>query len=317
MRVAVLGMGAVGGYFGGRLAEAGGDVVFLVRRDRHAVPACGVDLSIASPFGDWRGRVAVAAADDETVRADIVVVATKAFDLAAALTAPALAAIRGARVVPLLNGIRHLDALPRLLPGTVPAGGLAHLMVSRDGSRITHSNRLHRFRFGPVAGGRDEVLAGLEGAMAGARIDAACSPDIVEEMWANFQMLAAFSAVCCLLRAPVGGIVATDNGRDVMLRALAETASVAAAEGHPCTAAHREETAALLTQPGSGFSASMLRDLEGNRPTEADHVVGDMVRRGSRHGLDLPVLECAWAALQSYESKRIAGSPAKPERGEG
>jgi 2-dehydropantoate 2-reductase len=60
----------------------------------------------------------------------------------------------------------------------------------------------------------------------------------------------------------------------------------------------------------------MLRDLEGNRPTEADHVVGDMVRRGRRHGLDLPVLECAWAALQSYEAKRTAGLSGKPERGE-
>lgn len=125
-------------------------------------------------------------------------------------------------------------------------------------------------------------------------------------MWAKFQMLAAFSAVCCLTRSAVGDIVATDNGRDLMVRGLSETARVAAAEGHPCSQDHLDETVALLTQPESKFSASMLRDLKANRPTEADHIVGDMVRRGRSHGLDLPVLECAWAALQAYESKRNA-----------
>ncbi len=303
MRVAVIGMGAVGGYFGGRLVEAGGDVVFLLRRGHGALPTGGADLSIESSFGNWKGRVKAAAIDDKTVRPDVIVIASKAFDFAAALGGLIIQA-NSARVVPLLNGIRHLDEASRLLPGVIPAGGLAHLMVRRDGARIIHSNQVHRFRFGPIAGGHDDVLAELAQVAGGARMDAAYSPDIVNEMWAKFQMLAAFSAVCCLTRSAVGAIVATDNGRDLMVRSLSETAFVAAAEGHACSQAHLDETVALLTQPGSEFSASMLRDLEAHRPTEADHIIGDMVRRGRRHGYDLPILECAWTALQSYESRR-------------
>jgi 2-dehydropantoate 2-reductase len=294
MRIAVLGMGAVGGYFGGRFVEAGGEAIFLVRAAHPALATGRVELSIESPFGAWRGPVPVAAIDGERVRADVVVVATKAFDFAVALAAPALRAcvLDGTRLVPLLNGMRHLDIMPRQA-GAVPAGGLAHLMARRDGDRIIHGNEVHRFRFGPLAGGRDAVLEALGDAFGDARIDAAYSADIVGEMWAKFQMLAAFSAMCCLFRATVGDIVATDNGRALMLRALEDTAAVAAAEGHPPTPDHREETAALLTRPGSRFAASMLRDVAAGQPTEADHVLGDMVRRGRSHGLDLPVLECA------------------------
>jgi 2-dehydropantoate 2-reductase len=302
VRIAILGMGAVGGYFGGRLVEAGLDVVFLVR-DASQVPERS-ELELKSPLGDWRGRVELASVSDQRVRPDVIVIATKAFDFQAARAAVAPLTDSGTRIVPLLNGVRHLDELGMYLPRAVPAGGLAHLMVSREHSRIVHANRLHRFRFGPLAGGSDEVLAELGRLARHANMDAAASADIRGEMWAKFQMLAAFSALCCLTRATAGGIVATDNGSMLMARALAETARVAAAEGYPCGEAHLTETERLLTEPGSPFSASMLRDIEARRPTEADHILGDMVRRGRRHGLDLPILECAWAALQVYEACR-------------
>ena len=304
MRVAIVGMGAVGGYFGGRLVEAGLDVVFLLRDSRH--DSSTAELDIESPFGNWHGRVRVASVSDRQIHPDVLVVATKAFGFSAALDAVADLASGGARLIPLLNGVRHLDEAARLLPGAVPAGGLAHLMVSRQGSRVIHSNNLHRFRFGLLAGGADDVLTELGRLASRANMDAAVGADIFGEMWAKFQMLAALSALCCLTRTAVGGIVATDNGRTLMERALAETARVATAEGHPCSATHLAESTRLLTEPGSHFSASMLRDMEANRPTEADHILGDIVRRGRRHGLDLPILECAWAVLQVYEARRGA-----------
>lgn len=302
MRIAVVGLGAVGGYFGIRLLQAGADVVFL-QRPGAGVPVGQQHVQLASPFGDWEGTVRRVSPSD--ARADIVVVATKARDLAAALEAAAASARDGARVLPLLNGVRHLETLAGTLGSAPLLGGLAHLMVSHDGSgRITHSNQLHRFRFGQLSGGPDPLLDELAALACSAGVDAAHVPDIGSQMWAKFQMLAAFSALGCLARADVGTLMSTDNGRALTLRALDETRRIVAAEGWPVSEAHLAETRELLTAAGSPFHPSMLRDVIAGRATEADHVVGDMVRRGRRHGLDCPVLESAWTALQCHELRR-------------
>lgn len=312
MRIAILGMGAVGGYFGARLLQAGGKVVFLRRRGR-AAEELPRRLRLSSPLGDWEGGVTVCPVDEFDDAVDVVLVALKAFDLEPALASIAHLVAGGAQVLPMLNGVRHIDVIARRFPTSPSLGGLAHLMVSHDGrGHITHGNSLHHFRFGQISGAADDVLDALAALAQAAHVDAVHTPTVQAQMWSKFQMLAAFSAMCCLTRASVGQMMAADNGKRLMERALEETALTAAAEGHACPASHLDETRQLLTQAASPFNASMLRDLLAARRTEAEHIVGDMVRRARQHGLDTPLLECGWAALQVHEIQMAVtnGSPA-------
>jgi 2-dehydropantoate 2-reductase len=308
-RIAVLGAGGVGGYFGARLAQAGAPVAFVARSKR-ADQLRERGIRVQSPRGDWQGKVEVRSPSSEAGDCDVVVVACKAYDLEAAIGACRAAAAPGARILPLLNGIRHLRELEAAFPDAVVWGGLAHLMVwtAPDGA-IRHGGNFHTFRFGRLDGGADPLADELAACLATASIDAAASATICRDMWAKFQMLAALAGTTCLLRAPVGVIVETQCGASLMTEALRETAAIAAAEGFPVGEDHFRKAQALLTEPGSRFASSMLRDIQGGRPTEAAHIVGDMFRRAATHGIDAPILRLAWAHLEAYEiGRRRQGS---------
>jgi 2-dehydropantoate 2-reductase len=117
-------------------------------------------------------------------------------------------------------------------------------------------------------------------------------------------MLASLAAATCLIRAPVGRIVATEGGERLMLELIDECARIAEAEGHRPGEDRLDATRRMLTQPGSALTASMLRDMQAGGPTEADHVIGDLLRRGAAHGLETPALAIAWINLQAYEAGR-------------
>lgn len=238
MRVLILGAGGVGGYLGGRLIQSGVSVTFLVRAQK-AEQLAGHGLRLTSQFGDWEGKVNAITAEDRPEAAfDLVVLACKGYDLA-----PAIHAIRPfvrarTQVLPLLNGMGHMERLQAAFPGAV-LGGLAHIMVSvaADGT-IVHGNRLHRYRMGALPGGDDGMLRELVAALQQAPIEAGIAENILDEMWSKFQFISGFAAVTTLLQASVGKIVETDAGGDIMREALAETARVAEAEGFPVTPEH-------------------------------------------------------------------------------
>ena len=309
MRILVLGAGAIGGYFGGRLAAAGADVTFLVR-DRRAAQLAAGGLVIKSPTGDLtlpspKTLTAGAAAD---IPFDIVLLTCKAYDLGAAIESIAPHVGAASAVLPLLNGMAHLDALDARFGEARVLGGLCQIAatLTPDGE-IRHLNDAHRLVFGERDGRRTARVQALAAVMAGAKFESRPSDDILQEMWEKFVMLATLAGMTCLMRASVGAIMAAAEGEALMREFLDECAAVAAAAGHPPRASFLERTRPLLTARESDFTASMLRDIERGGPTEGDHILGDLLRRGRRFGVSTPLLRVANCHLESYEARRAAG----------
>ncbi len=307
MRTLVLGAGAVGGYFGGRLAEAGRDVTFLVRGPRAAALA-EHGLKVASPLGDFQVPVKVATADRVGGRYGLVLLTAKHYDLDAAIDAIRPGVGPGTAVLPLLNGLVHLDRLDAAFgPGQV-LGGVAYVGsgLLPDGS-IRHWNRLSGIAFGERAGGVGARARAIEKLFAGTPVSAPANDNILQEMWEKFVMISAMAGMNCLMRGTVGEIVATDEGKALMVEALGECRAVAEAAGYPPRREARERVEAMLTEPGSINSASMRQDLEAGRRTEADAILGDMLRRAKGFGIATPLLRAAYTHLQVHENRLRGG----------
>lgn len=302
MRILVLGAGATGGYFGGRLAEVGADVTFLVREPR-ARELARDGLVLRSPLGD--ARLAVKTALAAAAGYDLVLLACKAYDLEEAIAAVAPAVAGGAVLLPLLNGVRHFESLDARFGRERVLGGLAQIGASLGPhGAVHHLSGFQALVFGERDPAQRAHCAAFARACAGAKFDARLSEAIELELWEKFVFLATLAAMTCTLRAPVGTIVATQEGEALMCETLEECRAVAAAAGWAPRAEALARYRALLTERGSGFSASMLRDIERGRPTEAAHIVGDMLERARATGVSAPLLRVAWAHLQAYEVRR-------------
>ena len=310
MRVLVLGAGGTGGYFGGRLAQAGTDVTFLVRPARAALLR-EQGLRIRSPLGD--ADLAVATVTAEGLAGlppfDLVVLGCKAYDLDSAMDAIAPAVGPQTTVLPILNGLLHYDALDARFGRAQVLGGLCFISATlgADGE-VVHMGRPASITFGLREGNADTgVLAQLAAACAGAGVDHLYAPDIARAQWIKFSFLAALAAGTCLMRSSVGGIVATEDGDAFMAALHDECLAVAAAEAQPVPDDEARTARGQLTRAGSTVTASMLRDLQAGQRVEALQIVGDMVHRAHRAGLAVPRLEAAWTHLQAYEAARAAG----------
>ncbi len=312
MKILVLGAGAVGGYFGGRLAEAGADVTFLVRPTRAGLLA-RQGLRIASPYGDLRLAVNCVTREQARPEYDLVLFTAKAYDLAGAIEAIAPAMVRAAHVLPLLNGMAHMQALEQRFGRERVLGGVAYIGATlAAGGEIRHVNDLHRVLFGPRAAGARPVCEALLGAFAPAKAQAELVDAIEHAMWNKWVFLASLAGMTCLMRASVGDIVATASGEKLMLAILEECAAVARAEGYPVAAPALQNYRTMLTQDGSPLIASMLRDLEAGGPTEGEHILGALLALARRHGLDAPLLEVAVTHLDAYAMRRAREASAKP-----
>ncbi len=310
MRILVLGAGATGGYFGGRLAEAGADVSFLLRPARAArIAADG--LRIRSPAGDAHVRVATVTADALTAPADLVLLSCKAYDLDDAVAAIAPAVGPQTAVLPVLNGLLHFDRLDAAFGAQRVLGGLCQIgaTLAADGT-VLHTGKPHAITFGERAGGTSARVEAIAAAFAPARCPSRLSREITQDLWEKFSFLTALAGATCLMRAPIGVIVATRDGLAILRDLYAECGAVAAASGTPLRAVAMEGALATLTEAGSPGTASMMRDLEAGGRIEADHVVGDMLRRAEAAGMAAPLLRVVFCHLQSYEGRRAAAARA-------
>jgi len=306
MKILVLGAGALGGYYGGRLLEAGADVTFLVRPAR-AERLARTGLAIKSAFGDWTGTPPLLVAGAAMPGFDVILLTCKAYDLSTAIESIARAVTPATLIVPLLNGLAHLDALDLRFGRPRVAGGIAHIgaTLAPEGE-ILHLNRFHKLTQGPRDPGQTATCRQLHEALSASRMDAVLSQDIMQAMWDKFVFLSPLAAMTCLMRANIGTIVGTRDGAALMAEALDEAGRVAAAAGHPTPPAVLAEARRIMTEPGSIQSASMQRDILRGGPVEAEHVVGDMLRRGAALGVAMPLFRTAYAHLQAYEAGRAA-----------
>ena len=307
MRILVVGAGATGGYFGGRLAEAGRDVTFLVRPQR-AEQVRRDGLQILSPHGDVTLQPRLVTADQLASPYDVVLLTVKAFALEAALDDLARAVGPETMIIPVLNGMRHIDVLTRRFGEAAVLGGVCMVATMLDAAwRIRQLAEMQLLVYGERSGVMSARLAALDAVMQGAGFTARASGAVLQEMWEKWILLATLGAITCLMRGTIGDIEAAPGGAVLALQVLADCGSVAAMSGYPPSEAFLARTKAMLTTPGSTSAPSMYRDLTQGLPVEADQIVGDMLARAQRFAIASPTLAAAFAHLTIYQ-RRVAAA---------
>ena len=304
MRVLVVGAGAIGGYFGGRMLQAGRDITFLVRPKR-ASELASAGLVIKSPNGD------VTLKNPPTVQADtiknafdVVLLSCKAYDLDDAIKSFAPAVGPKTSVIPMLNGMLHLDTLDHKLGRERVLGGLCAIAVTLNEQReVVHLQPMQSLNFGERAGGmsdRVRAIAEVFGTVNGAT----ATEHVIQDMWEKWVFLCSIAASTSLMRGPVGAIVSSPGGRDFLLGILDECSAVARAAGHAPGGPFFQRVKGMLTAEGSPMTASMFRDIKAGAKVEADHVVGDMIARAETAKIAVPKLRTAYTHLKVYETQQ-------------
>ena len=304
MRILVLGAGGIGGYYGARMHAAGGDVTFLVRPGR-AGQLRENGLKVFSPFGDLAITPKVVTADALTESFDVIILTCKAYDLDSAMDAIAPAIGEQSVIIPLLNGVRHVDKLVKRFGAARVLGGVVLISATLTSTgEIHHLNKLHRFTVGSLGWRPSPWLEPLSKLMESSGVDFVLADNIGQAMWDKIVFLTTLAGATCLMRASVGIIMGTLAGEKFVNGLLDECAATAEANGRKLADTQLAVFRSMLTDRNSALVASMLRDVETNKPTEADHILGDMIAWAENKKLEVPLLRLAYSHLQAYERRR-------------
>ncbi|MBP0598177.1 2-dehydropantoate 2-reductase [Herbaspirillum sp. LeCh32-8] len=305
MKILIVGAGAVGGYFGARLQQAGRDVTFLVR-DKRAALLREHGLRVKSPAGDLTLHdLQLVGSSELQPKYDLVILSCKAYDLDDAITSVAPAIGGDAVILPLLNGMQHLDILEQRFGANRVLGGQCVVASTMDADGvIRHLGTVHGLTFGECAGGVSARARQIHEALSGAGFDVTLSENILQSMWEKWTMLATLASATSMMRAAIGDILQGPGGPQFLEGVLAECAGIAELQGYKPGETFYNRTRGVLSEHGSTLTASMFRDISANARVEADHVVGDLIRRGDAKGAKTTLLQLAYLHLKSYEAQR-------------
>jgi 2-dehydropantoate 2-reductase len=308
MKIVILGAGAIGGYLGSRLVEAGADVTFLVR-DARRTQLDREGLRLRSVFGDVDCKVATVSAADLELDYDLAIVTCKAYDLNSAIEAIGPGLSQNGLVLPILNGLGHIATLNAAFRQERVLGGTIKLSASRlaDGT-IKHMNDWHWLRFGEQAGGLSDRVSAVQAAFDGCvGLEAVPQENIMQEMWEKFVHLTTAAAMTCLMRANSGQILTTDEGAFLFQQMLETSANIARASGYPPSDEFMDTYRTLFADREGTYATSMLRDIEAGNRTEGEQIVGLMLQRARELDIDSPLLTAAYAHLKAYEARQANG----------
>jgi len=300
MRALIVGAGSVGGYFGGRLAAAGRDVSFLVRPHRATQLTRG--LTISSQGQDTTIPVKLVLTGATAGEFDVILLAVKAYQLDCAIADLAPYVNERTTILPLLNGMKHMDALRSRFGEPQVLGGVARIATSLDEQgRILDQASFHDLSYGEWSGVRSSRILALDEFMRGAGFDARLSTEIEREMWEKWAMLASLGAVTCLMDGDIGSVARAPGGIEFVQRLFAEVVATMGAAWGALAEPFKSQVLALLTDRSSRLTSSMYRDMKGGHRIEADQIIGDLVRRAAATGVATPLLSTVLARLRVYE----------------
>lgn len=307
MRVACLGAGGIGGYFGGRLAEANAAELTFIVRPRRKSQLDENGLRVESVHGDFSIRVDARLPEEVRGPADYVLLTCKAYDLESAIDAIRPAVGPQTAILPLLNGMSHMDRLNKIFGKERVLGGVAQIAATLlpDGV-VKHLNDWHTITFGEQDGTMSARVTDFHAAFERSKVKAFAVADITHKMWEKIVMLATLASMTTLMRANIGEIARTPDGTALALEMLERNAQIAAAEGYPMSQAYIDKVRKLFADPKAQLAASMLRDIEGKGPVESDHIVGFMLEKARQHGLDDTLHRISFTHLKAYEQRRAA-----------
>jgi 2-dehydropantoate 2-reductase len=306
VKILVVGAGGIGGYFGARLLAAGRRVTFLVRA-RRAQQLRDTGLVVSSAAGDLhlKSPPTVGAGQLEAAY-DMVLLSCKSYDLDACIAdfSPAMQA--HTQVLPLLNGMHHMDVLDARFGSQRVLGGAARISATLDAQgHIHHLGNFNTLVFGGRGAGGAQQAAAVGNALQVPGFEAISSNRIMQDMWEKWVFIATGAALTSFMRATVGDIVAA-GAADIAVGLMREAAAIAAENGFPPAQAAIDAGLKILTAPGSNFTASMFRDIENSGRIEGQHIVGDLLARSKAAN---PLLGVANAHLRTYEARRARESP--------
>ncbi|WP_435972976.1 ketopantoate reductase family protein [Streptomyces sp. Qhu_M48] len=310
MKILVVGAGATGGYFGAFLARAGQDVTFLVRPARAAaLRARG--LRVVGRDEEWVLTPRLVTADALDTPYDLVLLSVKSTGLDQAIEDIAPAVGPDTAVVPLLNGLAHVDALNARFGASAVLGGVAKVVTTLDDTGdILRLAPLAQLAFGEQDGTVSARVEKIREVLEGAGIDASVPADVMTAMWHKWVFITTFGAVTSLMRGTVGEVYDAPGGPALGPAVLDEAAAVAAAAGHPVAEAERAATLAVVSASGSPMVPSLYRDLTTGRPTEVEHLFGDLTARARAFGVPTPLLDLATLHLRVHQRRVTTGAPA-------
>lgn len=303
MRILVVGVGAVGGYVGGRLVQAGRDVTFLVR-PRRAAQLAERGLRIDSgKNADVIDARAVTKDDLGTDPYDLILVGVKAEALPAAIEDFAGAVGPSTAVVPFINGIKHVELLTAAFGPTVLGGVLkivTQLDANGDVREIVPGGSIE---VGELGGGASDRVAAVVNALKAPGFAVSASENILDAMWAKWVFIATIGAITSIARGPIGEVSAVVGGTEFAQATLGEAAAVARAAGHELSEQELDEIKALVTAKGTATTSSLSRDLVAGRPTEVEAVLGDLIDIAHASALSVPRIEAAALMLRTHNAR--------------
>jgi len=305
MRIAVIGAGGVGGYFGGRLAAGGTDVIF-VARGAHAKAIRNDGLRIESPLGNVQVKPALVVDDiAEIDTADLVIVAVKLWDTEAVAAALQPLAEKGAAVVSLQNGVSKDEVLRKYVPPASIIGGVAYIAsVIAEPGVIVHTGQMQRLAFGEFDGSHSTRVQAFQQACAAANIDAVASDAIERLIWEKYVFLVAMSAVTSTMRQPLGPIRENPHTRAFLGDLMREVVAVGRAHGIELREGFVEERLAFCDTLPASMMSSMAHDLERGNRLELPWLSGGVVELGERVGVPVPLNRAVRDVLTLYAQGR-------------
>lgn len=301
MKILILGAGAIGGYYGGRLVQAGADVTFMVRGER-AESISKNGLRIKSAMGDFCGKVNTIPPNGATAAYDIVILTCKSYDLGSALQAIHSAVDNKTVIIPLLNGVEQLNKISEIFPFAECWGGIAKISTTLlpDGS-IYQFDNVNQIVLGMIDGRLNTRADELISLFKKQAVDAALSNRILYDLWDKFTFIATMAGITCLMRGSIDEILKVPSGKELIIQLLKECSTVSEREGFALEPHIFSIYLEHLVGPSFGLKSSMLRDIEKSHRTEVEHILGDMLNRAYKHDLSTPLLEIATAHVRTYE----------------
>jgi 2-dehydropantoate 2-reductase len=304
MRIAAMGAGGVGGYFGARLQQAGHEVSFFARgRHLEAIRVNG--LTVESAHGNAKLKVRVFEDPGEAGVADVVLFAVKLWDTETA--AERLRPVVGTHtvVIPFQNGVESIERLRKFFAQQSVMGGAAYIgtRIKAPGV-IEHSGQMARLQFGPLFPSQQRAAESFLEACKTARIQAEIAPDIVKANWEKFVFLVGLSSATAIARASVGVVRADPDLRWLFEEAMRETWRVGRTRGVALADDYIESRMAFVDGLHPDMKASLLHDLEAGSKLEAPWLCGAVARMSTQQGLDAPVNRAVYAALKPYVGGR-------------
>lgn len=300
MRILIVGAGATGGYFGARLAQAGQDVTFLVR-ERRLTQLRETGLILQTPQGTETLQPQLVQASSLDGHYDLIVITVKSFALEQALEDIAPAVGPDTLIMPILNGMRHIDTLCEHFGADKVIGGLCKInaTLGKNGE-VVQMTPLHQIYYGALDGNNDARLQRIDDALRESVVETFFTDNIISELWEKWLLLSTLGAVCALARGNTQQVLQSQGGEALLQSIFSEILAVISAEGYQPRPAITAKIFEVLSNPATPMTSSMYRDLTQGFDIEADQIIGDLLLRAKRNGINAPLLNAVNVNLQVY-----------------